>query len=45
MGKNLKTMEDEINGEVINSLNFNQDDGCFICATSNGIRVFNTDEF
>lgn len=38
-------MEADDSGEIINSLNFNQDNGCFICSTSNGIRVFNTDEF
>jgi len=31
--------------EEINNVNFNQDNGCFIVSTSNGIRVFNTHEF
>lgn len=31
--------------EEINSVNFNQDNGCFIVATGNGLRVFNTNEF
>ena len=31
--------------EEINSVNFNQDNGCFIAATSAGLRVFNTNEF
>jgi hypothetical protein len=31
--------------EVIYSVNFNQDNGCFIVSTSSGIRVFNTYEF
>jgi len=31
--------------EVIHSVNFNQNNGCFIVATSMGIRVFNTHEF
>jgi len=35
-------MEDK---EIINSVNYNQDNGCFIVATSMGIRVFNTNEF
>jgi hypothetical protein len=36
-------MEDT--SEDIHSVNFNQDNGCFIVATSNGLRVFNTNEF
>lgn len=31
--------------EVIYSVNFNQDNDCFIVATSMGLRVFNTHEF
>ena len=37
---------DAINdNEEINNVCFNQDYGCFIVSTSNGIRVFNTHEF
>lgn len=38
-------MEGEPEKETIYSVNFNQDNGCFIVATSLGIRVFNTNEF
>ena len=31
--------------EKINSINFNQDSGCFVVSTSFGIRIFNTDNF
>ena len=31
--------------ESINSVSFNQDSGCFVVSTSEGIRVFNTDAF
>jgi hypothetical protein len=31
--------------EEIYSVNYNQDNGCFIVATANGLRVFNTNEF
>jgi hypothetical protein len=27
---------------VINSVNFNQDSGCFICCTNHGLQVYNT---
>jgi hypothetical protein len=37
-------MEGE-NGDEINSVNFNQDNGCFIVSTSTGIRVYNTHDF
>jgi hypothetical protein len=33
------------NGDEINSVNFNQDNGCFIVSTSTGIRVYNTHDF
>lgn len=36
---------DADSGETINSVSFNQDSGCFVVSTSEGIRVFNTDEF
>jgi hypothetical protein len=36
-------MEDT--SEEIHSVTFNQDNGCFIVATSTGLRVFNTNEF
>lgn len=32
-------------GEEVNSVTFNQDNGCFIVATGSGLRVFNTNEF
>ena len=39
-------MEGEaLDREEIYSVNFNQDNGCFIVATSLGLRVFNTHEF
>lgn len=31
--------------ENVNGMAFNQDSGCFVLATSEGIRVFNTDAF
>jgi hypothetical protein len=31
--------------EDVNGMAFNQDSGCFVLATSEGIRVFNTDAF
>jgi hypothetical protein len=42
MEANLEKMLEK---EEIHTVNFNQDNGCFIVSTSNGIRVFNTHEF
>ena len=38
-------MDAREDSEEIHNVNFNQDYGCFIVSTSNGIRVFNTHEF